>query len=129
VPTTEPDLPAITSYINQSIATRVDLASFHRFKCVRPPPPPRHSDSSASDASDSSSTDVVSSRGTRDDVNLGGGGGAEGGLGGGRTRPVLMEVRGHGFWGEEAERMPVRLLRSASIKPPLFSRPRESDVH
>lgn len=112
-PLPEPDLPAITSYINQSIATRVDLASFHRFKCVRPPPPPRHTDSSASDMSDSSSTDVLSSRGTRDSVNLGASG--EGGLGGGRTRPVLMEVRGHGFWGEEAERMPVRHALSLAV--------------
>ena len=23
-------------------------------------------------------------------------------------RPVLLELRGHGYWGEEAERMPVR---------------------
>ncbi|KAL7413869.1 hypothetical protein BDY24DRAFT_388407 [Mrakia frigida] len=100
----EADLPALLSNLHQSILNRTDLSSYHRFVPKSLADKLRRSSSRSS--SGSASEDTASGSGSD---------GSKSGSEGLRLRkktdprPVLLELRGHGYWGEEAERMPLPL--------------------
>lgn len=100
----EPDLAALLNNLHQSVLNRTDLASYHRFlpKSLMMSRRSSRADSAGSNATadgegesdDGSDSDDSAKVITRKRADLGG-------------RPVLLELRGHGYWGEEAERVPV----------------------
>ena len=122
-PSSEPDLAPLLNNLHQSVLNRTDLASYHRFLPKSLQAKRRSTaggsgdedgsgeedDGEEEDDADGSDSDGSDARiVTRKPTTAPGAGGPGG-------RPVLLELRGHGYWGEEAERVPVRLLRSLPL--------------
>ncbi|CDZ96439.1 GATA-4/5/6 transcription factors [Phaffia rhodozyma] len=118
------DQAALLNYLHQSILTRTDLASYHRF-LVKRPPPPVHLSSTGSNSSAESSSSTESSS---DSLSLGFAQDTPDSADGTNSRSrmsrrrktkktVLLEVRGHGYWGEEEEREPLPLSITQTLPP------------